>query len=103
MGSVRIVGRPGGAAGPFGIELTAIDAVAMSPCTPPAIFIDRFGTPSISVESYDSGAPRYASMWSLIIGAPPTKPVPSWTIPHTRPASTVRNSLDTRAVATFGW
>ena len=37
------------------MEFTAIEVVAMSPCTPPAIFIDRLGIPSISVESYRLG------------------------------------------------
>ena len=54
----------------FGIELTTIDAVAMSPWMPPAIFIDSRGEPSISTESYDSGAPRYASMCSRMTGSP---------------------------------
>ena len=44
-----------------GIEFTVIDAVAMSPCTPPSIFEWMRGDPSMSTESYDSGAPRYAS------------------------------------------
>ena len=47
-----------------GIELTVIDAVAMSPCTPPSILEWMRGDPSISTESYDSGAPRYASRCS---------------------------------------
>ena len=34
----RIVRSPGAAVSTAGIELTVIDAVAMSPCTPPAIF-----------------------------------------------------------------
>ena len=33
----RIVRSPGGAVSTAGIELTVIEAVAMSPCTPPAI------------------------------------------------------------------
>ena len=33
----RIVRSPGGAVSTAGIELTVIDAVAISPCTPPAI------------------------------------------------------------------
>jgi hypothetical protein len=33
----RIVRSPGDADSTAGIELTVIDAVAMSPCTPPAI------------------------------------------------------------------
>ena len=53
-----MVCRPGAASSTFGIELTAIDAVAMSPWTPPAIFIFNAGEPSISTASYDSGAPR---------------------------------------------
>ena len=48
----------------------ALDAVAMSPWTPPAIFIFSAGDPVISTESNDSGAPRYASMCSVITGAP---------------------------------
>src|SRR4030095_14053959 len=72
MGNVLIVCRPGAASITFGMELTVIEAVATSPCTPPAIFIASFGVPSMSTESYDSGAPRYASMWSVMIGVPPT-------------------------------
>src|SRR5262245_27330912 len=49
-GRSRMVCRPGGASSTFGIELTAIDAVATSPWMPPAIFIDRFGDPWISTE-----------------------------------------------------
>ena len=41
----RMVCRPGVASSTFGIELTAIDAVAMSPWTPPAIFIFNAGDP----------------------------------------------------------
>ena len=51
MGRLRIVCRPGVAPITFGIELTAIEAVAMSPWKPPATFIDRRGDPSISTES----------------------------------------------------
>jgi hypothetical protein len=66
----RIVWSPGATARIFGSELTTIDAVAMSPWTPPAIFIYSAGDPVISTESNDSGAPRYASMWSVITGTP---------------------------------
>jgi hypothetical protein len=38
--------------------LTVMDAVAMSPCTPPAIFDSMRGEPSMSTASYDYGAPR---------------------------------------------
>ncbi len=54
-GRSRIVCRPGAAASTFGIEFTTIDAVAMSPWMPPAIFIDSAGEPSISTASYGSG------------------------------------------------
>src|SRR6185295_3929687 len=64
IGKSRIVRSPGGEARTFGIELTTIDAVATSPWTPPAIFIESRGDPSTVTESYDSGAPRYASMRS---------------------------------------
>ena len=37
-GMSRMVCRPGATSRIFGIEFTVIDAVAMSPCTPPAIF-----------------------------------------------------------------
>src|SRR5688572_19125008 len=57
----RIVRSPGGAVSTAEIELTVIDAVAISPCTPPAIFEKMRGDPSMSTESYGSGAPRYAS------------------------------------------
>ena len=53
-----IVRSPGVATMTAGIEFTVIDAVAMSPCTPPSIFDEIRGDPSISTESYDSGAPR---------------------------------------------
>src|SRR5690348_11398845 len=43
--SERIVWNPGDAARTAGIELTVIDAVAMSPCTPPSIFEASRGTP----------------------------------------------------------
>ena len=41
----------------FGIEFTAIDAVAMSPCTPPLIFIAILGETVMLTESYATGAP----------------------------------------------
>ena len=66
----RIVWSPGATSRIFGIELTTIDAVAMSPCTPPASFIFSAGDPVISTASNDSGAPRYASMCSVITGSP---------------------------------
>ena len=66
----RIVCRPGATSRIFGIELTVIDAVATSPCTPPAILLLMFGEPAMSTASYDSGAPRYASMCSVITGWP---------------------------------
>ena len=66
----RMVCRPGATSRIFGSELTTIDAVAMSPWTPPAIFIFSAGDPVISTESNDSGAPRYASMCSVITGTP---------------------------------
>ena len=66
----RIVRSPGAACSTFGIELTVIDAVAMSPCTPPAIIIESGGLPVMRTASNDSGAPRYASMWSVMIGSP---------------------------------
>ena len=69
-GRSRIVCRPGAASITFGIEFTTIDAVATSPWMPPASFIDSFGDPSMSTESYDSGAPRYASMCRRITGSP---------------------------------
>src|SRR5262245_3702319 len=47
----RIVRKPDGDASTAGIAFTAIDAVAMSPCTPPSIFEYRRGTPSIRTES----------------------------------------------------
>jgi len=53
-----IVRSPGVATMTAGIEFTVIDAVAMSPCTPPSIFDEIRGDPSMSTESYDSGAPR---------------------------------------------
>src|SRR5262245_56125202 len=65
----RIVCRPGVASSTFGMEFTAIEAVATSPWMPPDTFIDRLGEPSISTESYVSGDPRNASMWSLITGS----------------------------------
>lgn len=79
----RIVCRPGAACSTFGTELTAMDAVATSPWMPPAIFIARFGDPSISTASYVSGDPRYASMWSLMTGSPFLYPIPSWMMPQT--------------------
>ena len=48
----RIVCRPGATSRIFGSELTVIDAVAMSPWTPPAIFILSAGEPLISTASY---------------------------------------------------
>ena len=39
----RIVCRPGATSRTFGSEFTTIEVVAMSPCTPPAIFIDSGG------------------------------------------------------------
>ncbi len=41
----RIVCSPGATSRIFGSELTTIDAVAMSPCTPPASFIFSAGDP----------------------------------------------------------
>jgi hypothetical protein len=41
------------------------------------------GDPSMSTESNDSGAPRYASMWSFTSGEPFTYPTPSWMMPQT--------------------
>jgi 4-aminobutyrate aminotransferase-like enzyme len=52
----------GAASSTFGIELTTIAAVAWSPWKPPAIFTDSRGTPSMSMRSCGSGAPRYASI-----------------------------------------
>jgi hypothetical protein len=69
-GRSRIVCSPGAAPITLGIEFTTIDAVATSPWIPPASFMESFGEPSISTESYDSGAPRYASMCSRITGSP---------------------------------
>ena len=66
-----------------GSEFTAIDTVAMSPCTPPSIFIRSAGDPVISIASNDSGAPRYASMCSVSTGTPSRYPIPSCTMPHT--------------------
>ena len=47
-----------------------LDAVATSPCRPPATFEVTRGCPSTVTASYDSGAPRYASMWRVITGLP---------------------------------
>jgi hypothetical protein len=58
IGMSRIVCSPGATSRIFGIELTEIDAVATSPCTPPAIYIINAGDPAISTASNDSGAPR---------------------------------------------
>src|SRR5713226_10130343 len=69
-GRLRIVCKPGGAARTLGIEFTTMEAVEMSPGTPPGILILSFGLPSITVESYGSGAPRYASMCSVITAVP---------------------------------
>ena len=66
----RIVRRPGAAWMTFGIELTTIDAVATSPWTPPAIFIESGGLPVMRTASNDSGAPRYASMCRRITAWP---------------------------------
>ncbi|SUZ53280.1 uncharacterized protein METZ01_LOCUS6134, partial [marine metagenome] len=54
LGRSSIVWRPGEASMIFGIEFTAIDAVAMSPGTPPIIFIAILGEPVMLTESYDS-------------------------------------------------
>jgi hypothetical protein len=70
IGISRMVCSPGGTSRIFGSELTAIDVVAISPWTPPAIFIFNAGEPVISTASYDSGAPRYASMCSVMTGCP---------------------------------
>jgi hypothetical protein len=40
-----MVCRPGATSRIFGIELTVIEAVATSPCTPPAILLLMFGEP----------------------------------------------------------
>src|SRR5262245_53473681 len=69
-GRSRIVWRPGDALRTCSIELTMIDAVATSPWMPPAIVIDNRGDPSLATESYDSGAPRYASMCRRMTGSP---------------------------------
>src|SRR5436190_21152305 len=76
-GMSRIVWSPGGTSRIFDNELTTIAAVAMSPCTPPAIFIFNAGDPVISTASNDSGAPRYASMCTVITGTPSLYPTPS--------------------------
>ena len=70
-GMSRMVCSPGATSRIFGSELTTIDAVAMSPCTPPATLDLIAGEPTISTESYDSGAPRYASMCSVMTGWSP--------------------------------
>ena len=63
--------QPGrGGRAPLGIELTTMDVVAMSPWMPPAILTCSRGEPSISIESYVSGAPRYASMCRRMAGSP---------------------------------
>ena len=41
-----MVCNPGGAARTFGIELITMEAVAISPGTPPGIFSVNFGLPS---------------------------------------------------------
>ena len=46
-----MVCRPAGASITFGIEFTVIDAVATSPCTPPAIFMVNAGEPGVEVDA----------------------------------------------------
>ena len=58
IGMSAMVRSPGVTRRIFGMLFTVIDAVAMSPCTPPSIFDEIRGDPSMSTESYDSGAPR---------------------------------------------
>src|SRR5262249_1223786 len=59
MGSSRAVRRPDGASRIDGMELTATDAVAMSPCEPPGIVRLIFGWPVSSTMSAGSFAPTY--------------------------------------------
>ena len=50
-GKSFIVCKPGADDSTFGIELTTIEAVAMSPGTPPGILSVRFGTPCTRTSS----------------------------------------------------
>ena len=52
-----MVWSPGEACSTFGIVLTVIDVVAMSPWNPPIALTWSGGEPAIWTESYVSGAP----------------------------------------------
>ncbi len=59
IGKSFAVRNPDGASNITGIEFTATDAVAMSPCAPPGITKLIFGCPFNSTVSAGSFAPTY--------------------------------------------
>ena len=65
-----MVTSPGRAAMSFGIALTVMAAVAMSPATPPAIVQSIGGSPSTSTWSRGDSAPTYICKSRLIASSP---------------------------------
>src|ERR1700737_4571898 len=103
MGRSRAVRSPAGASRMTGIEFTPTDAVAMSPCEPPGITRLMFGCPVSEIVSAGSFAPTYICSSRFTSSLPSfERPRPIWCTPAACPGSTVRNSVCTRSVATFG-